>query len=113
MAGLWRRDRQGRLLTDLVTNAPAPGSTNRYGRHGEPYPELGKLDCAASFVTARYGPQFATDQKPYGARVLLAPPAILECPSLSCVTLRCTSLAGAMLAGGVAQKPPGVNFRCR
>ena len=48
-----------------------------------------------------------------GFESLLAPPDMLECPSLSCVTLRCTPLAGAMLAGGVAQMPPGVNSRYR
>jgi hypothetical protein len=34
-----------------------------------------------------------------GSSPLLAPPDMLECPSLSCVSLRCTPLAGAMLAG--------------
>jgi len=52
------------LLTDLVTNGMAPGETRRHRRQSETPSGLRKLDSAGSLVTARYGPQFATDQKP-------------------------------------------------
>ena len=111
-----------RLLTDLVTNALAPSGTRRHRRLGDTPSDVGKPDGAASLATARYGPQFATDQNLVGFESPLASPDMLECPSLSCVILRCkrrrpkrttrTPLAGAMLAEGVAQMQPGVNFRC-